>query len=261
MKLPLALAMMTAYTATGHAQATCNALKTDSIKLAMENKFAECKITVDAPAKNNSNLEHAVNKYINAELGNTEFGLVKDVTAAIDINAMTSYCKKRMEAMNNEAKELYGEEQPTAPYSYYADIRKIYENEKMITYSSTISTYSGGAHPLTSYTGTTFSKQSCSEIGYGIFSTTGLKALKGFIKEGLKKYFEVKTDGELKEMLFNVDDISNMPLPNASPFFTENGLTLIYGQYEIAPYAAGMPKIVIPYNKVKALLRNTSLAE
>lgn len=260
-KFSLTLAVMTAYTATGHAQAACNNLKTDSIRLSIENKFAECKVTVDAPVKNNNALEHAVNKYINTELGNTEFGLVKDVTAVIDINVMTSYCKKRMEAMNNEAKELYGEDQPTAPYSYYADIRKIYENEKMITYSSTISTYSGGAHPLTSYTGTTFSKQSCSEIGYGIFSTTGLKALKGFIKEGLKKYFEVKTDGELKEMLLNVDDINNISLPSSSPFFTKEGLTLIYSQYEIAPYAAGMPEVVIPYNKVKALLKNASIVE
>lgn len=248
-------------TAAGHAQTASGTLKTDSMTFAAENNFAECRITIDAPVKNESDMECVVNGYINTELGNAEQGLVKDITAVISRNLLTACGKKKMEAMQDEAKELYGEGQPTAPYSYYADIRKIYENDKLITYSSTISTYSGGAHPTTSHTGTTFSKELCSQIRYDIFSDTGLKALKSIIKEGLKKHFDVKTDGELKEMLFNVDDINNIPLPASAPFFTENGLTLIYGQYEIAPYAAGMPEVVIPYGKAKALLKDASLAE
>lgn len=258
MTLSLALALMTAHTATVHAQEACNTLKTDSITFAMENKFAECKITVDAPSGNESDLTFCINAYIHEMLQSYQLGIINNMTATVDKNILTVCGKKRMEEMCNEAKELYGDKYPTAPYSYEANIRKTYEDNKIVTYISTIYTYSGGAHPITSITGTTITKESCVTINYNSFSQSGLNTLKNLVKTGLKEYFDVTTDKELKDMLF-VDDINNIPLPASSPFFTKDGLTVMYSQYEIAPYAAGMPTVVIPYNKAKALLSDASL--
>lgn len=39
--------------------------------------------------------------------------------------------------------------------------------------------------------------------------------------------------------------------------FTEEGITLIYGEYEIGPYAIGMPRVTLPYAKVKPFLKKT----
>ena len=55
-------------------------------------------------------------------------------------------------------------------------------------------------------------------------------------------------------MLIGVDDVNNIPLPSAPPTFTRQGLSFVYQQYEIAPYAAGMINFNIPYKKILPFL-------
>ncbi|MBQ2591047.1 MAG: DUF3298 domain-containing protein, partial [Paludibacteraceae bacterium] len=64
----------------------------------------------------------------------------------------------------------------------------------------------------------------------------------------------VKSNEELGEMLLGVD-YRNIPMPSVNPYFSKNGLEFIYGQYEIAPYACGMPQFTIPYSRVEPLLK------
>jgi hypothetical protein len=49
-----------------------------------------------------------------------------------------------------------------------------------------------------------------------------------------------------------------MPLPQCPPLFTKDGVRFIYGQYEIAPYAAGMPDFTVPYNKLEKFMKVTA---
>lgn len=79
--------------------------------------------------------------------------------------------------------------------------------------------------------------------------------------EDPKKYFDVKTDKELVGMLLYIDNVKNIPLPANEPALTKDGITLIYGQYEIALYLAGMPTVTIPYEKAKYLLKDTTRIE
>ena len=51
----------------------------------------------------------------------------------------------------------------------------------------------------------------------------------------------------IKEMLLDGDLI---PLPTWQPFPSKDGLVFTYQQYEIAPYAAGMPAFTIPYEDI-----------
>ena len=46
----------------------------------------------------------------------------------------------------------------------------------------------------------------------------------------------------------------NLPLPETEPWLTKEGLQLVYQQYEIGPYAVGMPTVQIPFTKLKSLL-------
>ena len=41
------------------------------------------------------------------------------------------------------------------------------------------------------------------------------------------------------------------PFPQNPPYFEENGVCFLYQQYEIAPYAAGMPACVIPFETLR----------
>ena len=60
------------------------------------------------------------------------------------------------------------------------------------------------------------------------------------------------TDGKIGEM--------NVALPEHGPWFTSGGLDFLYQQYEIAPYAAGMPGATIPYEKLAGLMTPAAAA-
>ena len=92
------------------------------------------------------------------------------------------------------------------------------------------------------------------------------KEFNELLKAGLKEYFQDvtdegkngMTDDELKDMLMD-EQVNKLPLPGASPHFTDKGLEFIYQQYEIAAYCYGMPTFVIPFNKIKPYLSEAAL--
>jgi hypothetical protein len=73
------------------------------------------------------------------------------------------------------------------------------------------------------------------------------------IRRGLREYFGCQTDEELRESL-QVEDFSTIPMPQMSPYFTEEGLVVSYQPYEIACYAAGVPSFVIPQHELLPFL-------
>ena len=78
------------------------------------------------------------------------------------------------------------------------------------------------------------------------------------IRDGLKEYWEVKTDEELDDMLMDKDNFSVRPLPDCPPLFEKKGVTFVYNQYEIAPYATGLPSFTIPYEKLVPFMNATA---
>jgi hypothetical protein len=76
------------------------------------------------------------------------------------------------------------------------------------------------------------------------------------MKKGLKKYFEVNTDEELENCL-SLEHTYLLPLPANPPLFIKEGVSITYQQYEIAPYAAGLPSFILPYNEAKSLMNTT----
>lgn len=69
------------------------------------------------------------------------------------------------------------------------------------------------------------------------------------IREGLmRQYFDVETAQEFKDAL--LIDPDTLPLPVTPPYFMPDGFHVVYQQYEIACYAAGLPGCVLPYDSV-----------
>ena len=129
--------------------------------------------------------------------------------------------------------------------------------DDFITLTYGYSVYSGGAHGGYMCDGATFNKADGRRLGWNVIDLSKKDKLIALIREGLKEYFEVKTDAELDEMLQLYDDpdtpedeAATLPLPKTEPYLTEKGMVFIYQQYEIACYAAGLPTCIIPFEKM-----------
>lgn len=129
----------------------------------------------------------------------------------------------------------------------------VYEDSTCITFLVTSYTYLGGAHGFSAAQGATFSKTDGHHMSYAdLLADRSPKQLRKEIREGLKTYFMVETDEELRDNLFglqdltmNADEYENIPPPSAEPWLEKDGVHLLYQQYEIACYAAGMPAVVL----------------
>ena len=128
-----------------------------------------------------------------------------------------------------------------------------YEDSTCITFLVTSYTYLGGAHGFSAVLGATFSKTDGHRMTYAdLLADRSAEQLRKEIREGLKEYFMVETDEELRDNLFGLQDLTMsaseyeaFPLPATEPWLEKDGVHLLYQQYEIACYAAGMPAVVL----------------
>lgn len=137
------------------------------------------------------------------------------------------------------------------------------QTDLYVTYISEGFIYTGGAHPMPWYFGTSFSKVDGSMIGYDLFDDPD--QLIGLISENIQKQYFEPNNTEEEEYLFEPDE--TFQLPTNEPWIEAGNVVFCYEPFEIAPYAAGMPlcRIAIddlkPYlsEKGKSLLLNSEI--
>lgn len=135
-------------------------------------------------------------------------------------------------------------------YQRDIDIRPVYTDSCYITLQATIYDYTAGAHGSTTLVPQTFSLADGTRVPLTtLLPSLTSDALSDSIYSGLMRYFEVPADNpqRLRELLF-VDRDKPIPMPQTPPYLTSEGVIFLYQQYEIGPYAAGMPKVAIKYN-------------
>ena len=173
--------------------------------------------------------------------------------------------------VSNDLKEAEGIVNSVS-YADELSIRPIYEDDDFLTMDITGYNYMGGAHGSSYYQGVTFLKSDGHRVGFELLKDYDRRELQEYIKKCLKKYFEISgpttdeegrtlsEDDQLRDCLFqNIDGqsvLQDIPLPDTPPFVTEEGIVLIYQQYEIAPYAAGMPCALIPWEHKAKTVNN-----
>jgi len=236
-------------------------LTTKKIAKSLKNDAGEFDLTIDFPEGGNATLVNAIREYISESLGSTYGGGEEDTKQGsysgdlADGDKMADYYfdlkVKEFQAMYNEMKQDGMPEIPELASS--TKITKDYETDRVVTYLFNSYENGGGAHGGAVGSGMTFRKSDGRRVGWDMFSSGKMQTV---LRDGLKEYFEVKTDEELASNL-TLTETYLLPMPVTPPIFGKDGIIVTYQQYEIAPYAAGMPSFVIPYNKAKAMMNNT----
>lgn len=122
------------------------------------------------------------------------------------------------------------------------EIKVEYSNDKIVTYNRYGDIYDGGVHGMQTNDYRTFS------VADGQYLTAsmlpGMSVMKPFIIKGFTTSGEV-TSEEVNEF-YSLDS-----LEMGSPYVKGDGLHIIYGLYDIAPYVAGFPDSIIPFSWVE----------
>ena len=251
-------------------------LKTDSIGIELTDTMVEVRVSVDWPVAGNDTLVQGIRHYILKQLDIKKY---TDIKEALEKVAKVQYNELKTQWL--EDREVRGIYAGGMIYSSDQRISIDEESDTYVTYSYCTEGFTGGAHGYATATGITISKATGKEIGYeseynantmtfsikhqNLFRSTKSAGLYKLIKEGVKDYFSDLedhriSDEELADVLQNVPDVNHIPVPQFPPTFTKNGLVFLYQQYEIGPYAVGMPNFCIPYKKVLPYLTEEAAA-
>lgn len=219
------------------------AAETDTVFYSYEDDRISCSIVALVPV---DGVDEEFNEWLGKELGGGYKGDRGGLQALVDY-----YGEAHVDTLRSTLEDGVPD---YAELSYEAVMDKIYESDKVVTYALTVYLDFGGAHPLTRETGATFSKEDGKHMTWDIVRSDRRAELNDVLKDMLKTYFDAGSDRELMDVLQGVKSVSELPLPSTPPYMTETGYVVIYQQYEIAPYAMGMPGDTIPYNTLKPYL-------
>lgn len=125
-------------------------------------------------------------------------------------------------------------------------------------------TYMGGAHGGVSGAGYMTFLKSDGNLFLDFIIGDNAEPMQDLLRKGIAEYLSecgenVEPDqvGEYL-LLFNEDGI--IPLPKYAPCPGAEGLTFLYQQYEIAPYAMGMPSFTISYQDLEPFMTEEAKA-
>ena len=149
---------------------------------------------------------------------------------------------------------------PAPGLSYELEIKKIFENDKCVTFSYLLDQYLGGAHGGRTHYGVTFRKSDGKIIrDFLTLRDVEDESLNNIIKKGLMKYWEIDNEEALYEYTWE-NKVSKyyVSQPTTPPCFVKEGILFCYQEYEIAAYAAGAPEFVVPYSEISKFFTPTA---
>ena len=142
-------------------------------------------------------------------------------------------------------------------WAFDYSLRKVEETDRCIVFKSEYYVNYGGTHggilgagPLT------FSKRDGRLVG-DFFQPGSAARMQPLLREGLREYFGPRMDGtgvDDLDVFLSLPEGGAVPLPKWAPQPVADSLHFVYQQYEIAPYAAGMPEFSLPVGQLKDFL-------
>lgn len=173
---------------------------------------------------------------------------------------LLAYSDDYIKNKKKEFKEEISKEEPlnSSKYEFKADY-KITDNNNILGLHLNISEYTGGAHHVRYDKSYYYNKESDEIVSIKDFleKDTSLDKLANLSYYYVMKYSD---DNNLNFDKEGVKEGLSSNLNNFEHFnFIDDGLEFIFPPYQIAYYAAGEIKIVIPYNELKGIIKNKYL--
>lgn len=172
---------------------------------------------------------------------------------------------KRIECM---AESIYENREDGDPanfyaYSYYSNVNTARLDSSVLSVLQVNSVYSGGAHPNSAQHTYNLDLQNCTELTLSdVILPGGAEVLQEMVLTQLSGRFgSLETSGlypdyqEVVKGCFDDDGLTS------NWYFSENGLVIYFNCYDIAPYAAGIIKVEIPYDLLAGVVKATYVPE
>ena len=202
----------------------------------------EISISAEFPVDTVSALSKAVGEYVSEALGGSWEG------SCVNFHGMLEHYVSALSATYSDMfKDLPADQ---ARCLDETSVVKLAENDKYVTYFVTHDLYLGGAHGSQMLDGVTFRKCDGRRIGWDVFTGQYDDNFAALVKNGLKEYWQISSDKELRSYFLDENDFYSVPLPECAPLFTEDGVRFVYNEYEIAAYASGRPAFTVPYSEI-----------
>ncbi|MBP5771517.1 MAG: DUF3298 domain-containing protein [Bacteroidaceae bacterium] len=177
------------------------------------------------------------------------------------------YGRQGLDHMQKDLRAM-AEEGYSGSFLNHLSIELLENTDSYVTMSSGHEVYLGGAHGGYNSEGISFRKSDGRPFGWDCFDMSKRAELVELLKKGLMGYFnegveeKIYTDSALFDNLILYDDPDTpeneleygLPLPQARPWLTRDGISFIYQQYEIAAYAWGLPNLCLPVEALKNCL-------
>ena len=178
------------------------------------------------------------------------------ITSYVD-NYVKNY-KSMAEDFQKELKHVSADMSAANWYSYYllSENNLIYNAKGIISFNVETEYYTGGAHPLHTYTNHAFSLKEKKQIEEkDLFMDDYQNELAKIIVDKLVQQNKLSKPAELENIgFFSVDEI----VPNGNFLANENGLLYSYAEYEIAPYVLGQINVLLPYDEIRHLFKDNN---
>lgn len=176
----------------------------------------------------------------------------KDIQAQVaHYGSQISHYLDSLAAEDRSAFLVYSEFAPSWDYS--ADMTKIAETDSYVVFNSSNYVYMGGAHGGITGAGDLTFRKSDGRIVRVIIDRDRVGEMQDIIREGLESF--IADGGGVREDIdFVFTEGGIFPLPVWEPALSEDGVVFLYQQYEIAPYAFGMPTFTVPYEEMMEFL-------
>ena len=178
------------------------------------------------------------NEYLNLDINDAIAGYIADETEEYRETNLDLW--EEMKEEGNEMPNVFSWEQYIE--AYISDICK-----NTVSYVVTKYEYSGGAHGVTSEIAVNLDKKTGRVIEEEDFFVPGYREQLGKL---LTKYLKpsLKDEGTY-DMLFSAE-----LTPNGNFRITNEGVTYIYGQYEIGPYSMGIIHVTVPWQELDEII-------
>ncbi len=220
----------------------------------------EFSLRMQLPARQASPLYAPVRSWALALIAG-QTGLVLEDTAGTDDEAVgwlaDTYVKRSKEEIT-ELVKLTRRDTTDHRFNCTFDlsVQRVYETRRFITFSAEMYNYSGGAHGVQTRVYVTFLKSNGHRLTWDDIILPKRKAdFCTLVTDGLQDFFGVMGFSALRERLLVDGKYSrtSFPLPKNGPGLLADGLRVQYEAYEIAPYAAGQPLVVVPYTSMRRM--------